>query len=453
MNKGKYIILSLVVACGAASAQAQLQFTGTTSEVYEETPATSTGLNKVYVLHSTDGVGMTYTASTENPVTWYTYGSQGGGYAEELTSVQHDGLDTHLDQLVPNAGYIIEEGTSRMYVWVVNYQDYRPQINGVSVASDGSCSTATVHIDGTAPDIVYYTINGVATTLERGLSLVYNNLVWSGDLSSDDDDYRWIEQQESEDLSSFKNTVSVSAPTINTTFTVTGDKFLEMWEEVIAVESNLYSTVAIDVRTVVTQNGEEHDNEKKSGGETLGDSAPADITFAAYCTDEVMHKEWQMAEDSEFENVTLRLNQEVIEQTFEEAGTTYWRFYATNADGTCEYYSDTYTVSIGESELLCPNVFTPGTSEGVNDEWKVSYKSIIKFQCTIFNKWGNKIITLTDPSQGWDGTFHGKQCPAGAYYYVIQAEGSDGKKYKLSGDINIIRYKLIDRSSSSSTED
>ena len=29
----------------------------------------------------------------------------------------------------------------------------------------------------------------------------------------------------------------------------------------------------------------------------------------------------------------------------------------------------------------------------------------------------------------------------GVYYYVLEALGSDGKKYKLSGDINIIRYK------------
>ena len=28
----------------------------------------------------------------------------------------------------------------------------------------------------------------------------------------------------------------------------------------------------------------------------------------------------------------------------------------------------------------------------------------------------------------------------GVYYYVIQATGADGKKYKKSGDINIIRH-------------
>ena len=71
----------------------------------------------------------------------------------------------------------------------------------------------------------------------------------------------------------------------------------------------------------------------------------------------------------------------------------------------------------------------------------MSQRSITSFSCTIFNRWGKKIITLTDPSQGWDGKMGGKPVPAGVYYYVIKATGADGKKYDLSGDINIVDYK------------
>ena len=38
----------------------------------------------------------------------------------------------------------------------------------------------------------------------------------------------------------------------------------------------------------------------------------------------------------------------------------------------------------------------------------------------------------------------GKLVSAGVYFYVIRATGSDGKKYKLSGDINILRYERRD---------
>ncbi len=95
-------------------------------------------------------------------------------------------------------------------------------------------------------------------------------------------------------------------------------------------------------------------------------------------------------------------------------------------------------MNIGESKLECPNAFSPGASEGSNDEWKVSYKSIVSFDCHIFNRWGIEVAHLTDPSQGWDGRHNGKLVKSGVFYYVIQAEGADGKQYKLSGDINII---------------
>ncbi len=98
-------------------------------------------------------------------------------------------------------------------------------------------------------------------------------------------------------------------------------------------------------------------------------------------------------------------------------------------------------MSIGESRLSCPNAFSPGDSEGVNDEWKVSYRSLVEFECHIFNRWGVRLATLTDPSQGWDGRYKGRLVDPGAYYYVIKARGADGKSYNLGGDINIIRRK------------
>ena len=36
---------------------------------------------------------------------------------------------------------------------------------------------------------------------------------------------------------------------------------------------------------------------------------------------------------------------------------------------------------------------------------------------------------------------NGKLVLPGVYFYVIEAEGSDGKRYNLKGDINILRGK------------
>ncbi len=89
------------------------------------------------------------------------------------------------------------------------------------------------------------------------------------------------------------------------------------------------------------------------------------------------------------------------------------------------------------SMLKCPNAFSPRNGDGVNDVWLVSCREIAKFRCHIFNRHGQQVATLTDPSQGWDGTYKGKPAKTGVYYYVIRAEGTDGKKYELSGDINL----------------
>ena len=426
----------MIVACVALLAQSQVRFTGNSKAIYEETPAKSTGLNKIYVLYNTDGVSMHYDAMTDQKVVWYEYGEGGGGYATELSGIITNGRETTLKDISPNKGYIIEEGTDRTYVWVVNYKEYYLRLHSIEPEAASDCGTATLHVNGTGKDIGYYTITGAYQVLDRQMKLSYNTLTWS------DDETSWVQIDTLEMQSGLKSTIVVPAPLCNTTFRLWGDRFLEFWDEAVEIETNsTYMTSAVDVHTTAVQEERDNDNEKKDEGGTLGGSAPVIITFTSYCTDAVEHKEWQMSYDSEFNDLVLRLNQDEVEQTFEEAGTYYWRFVGSNADGSCEAYSETYTVNIGESELYCPNVFTPHTKDGNNDVWKVSYKSIVEFHCWIFNTWGNLIIELTDPSQGWDGTYRGKLVKPGVYYYVIQAKGSDGQKYKLSGDINIIRYK------------
>ena len=426
------------------AAQAQVAFVGNQHDVMEIEPNINTGLKKIFVLHETDGVSMTYTATTENPVTFSSFGDMGGGMAQPIDGITADGLVYTMQQVVPDQGYIIDEGTTRYCFWVTDYSKHRMTLNGVTVDNDGDCSTVTLHLDGEGHEINYYTINGAKRTLSRDIELSYYNLDWKGDT------LQWQQDHVTELEENFKPTIVMPAPTCNTTFTLSGDRFMAFWDEKVTRESNNYVTAAVDVRAKATQDSELSDNEKSSGVEgALGGSAPVHITFEANVTDAVMHYEWQMATDPDFNDIQLRLNQQVVEQDFDEAGITYWRFIGSNGDGSCEAYSETFTVDIGVSELTCPNIFTPHNKDGANDVWKVSYRSIVDFHCWIFNRWGNKIIEFTDPSQGWDGTYNGKLVNPGVYYYVIQARGSDGKPYKLSGDINIIRYR--DRTGGSST--
>ena len=115
------------------------------------------------------------------------------------------------------------------------------------------------------------------------------------------------------------------------------------------------------------------------------------------------------------------------------------------ASSSCEYV-DSLDIKVLESSLDVPNIFTPN-GDGINDEFRVVFKSLKSYNCQVFNRWGRKVFSTDDPGKGWDGRINGQMAAPGAYYYVIQATGTDldskGNpiKYKLSGDINLLRGK------------
>ncbi|MBP5689195.1 MAG: gliding motility-associated C-terminal domain-containing protein [Muribaculaceae bacterium] len=438
MKIAKYLLMPLLMVIAVTSAMAQVEFGGNSKPVYDVTPETNTGLNHIFVLYDAQGVSMSYTANSDpDNVTWYDFGEGGGGSAiDPMTGIQHNGNVTTLPQVVADRGYIIQEGDRRTYIWVVDYSKYRLHLNSATVDPESDCGTATIHVDGSGPDIVYYTINGGRRVLNREIKIKYKTLEWKSE------DKVWEEVDAVETEASFKNAMAVPAPLCNTTFTVEGDRFLEFWNERLERATTVsYSATAVRAETTAVQEVRDNDNEQQVSGVTYGGSAPVNITFTAYCTDAVSFKQWQVSDNPDFNYILMDFSQEEVEYTFEEVGTTYWRFYYANSDGSCEDYSETYTVNIGISDLVCPNIFSPGNNDKINDEWKVSYKSIVDFHCWIYNRWGVLIKEFTDPSDGWDGKYRGKLVSTGVYFYVIRAKGSDGKDYKLSGDINILHYE------------
>ncbi len=89
--------------------------------------------------------------------------------------------------------------------------------------------------------------------------------------------------------------------------------------------------------------------------------------------------------------------------------------------------------------LYSPNAFSPD-GDGINDFFKVSGQGMIDFVIQIYNRWGQMVYKSTDLSQGWDGTFKGKNLPTGSYVYKIKTSkyGVEQKLVK-SGSIALIR--------------
>lgn len=403
------------------------------------TPERASGLNDIYVTHSDGPVSISYTsASSANVPKWYRYSSLGGGYAEELSGVVTSGNISVLDNAATDMGYIIEDGDSRQYFWIVGYQSHPLRIESVSVAEESDCDRTILNVAGQGAEIYYYGINGRRFTLDREIEVNYKNLEWSDERSN----FMQIDAVKS--VQSISHQILVSPPAYcATSFTVTGDRFLREWNMEQSATSAIYQPVAVDCRTTATQaeTATENSNQINGGTDGLGGSAPCEITFEAFVTDAVIHTEWQMSSDSGFDNITYRLSGQDLTFTFRDEGTTYVRFVGSNSDGSCETYGETFSVDIGASELKCPNAFSPGASEGVNDEWKVSYRSLVEFECWIFDRYGTQMYHFSDPAGGWDGRYKGKLVSPGVYYYVIKAKGADGKEYKRGGDINILRFK------------
>ena len=88
--------------------------------------------------------------------------------------------------------------------------------------------------------------------------------------------------------------------------------------------------------------------------------------------------------------------------------------------------------------LDVPNAFTPGKF-GKNGVIKVEGFGIGKMSWKIYNRWGQLVFSATNKSQSWDGTFKGALQPLDVYTYTLDVEFTDGKKYRKTGDITLLR--------------
>lgn len=129
----------------------------------------------------------------------------------------------------------------------------------------------------------------------------------------------------------------------------------------------------------------------------------------------------------------------------------YVTYHNPESDATDECEYDAFTITISESELTCPNAFSPN-DDGKNDVLRVSCKSIVKLEAAIFNRWGKKMASKSvNGTNGgytengtyyidlWDGRYGGDYVKDGAYFLNLEAKGSDGVNYKKKITINVIK--------------
>ena len=218
--------------------------------------------------------------------------------------------------------------------------------------------------------------------------------------------------------------------------------FLSTWIGAIA-------QVADPVGRVLEENGGPVEEETLiTGGENYTASAPLKVSFEANPNEEEGYTyayEWIIYPADNPQDAILRRFEPETEYTFYEAGTFGVQLKITYSaiDGTSEPIeeeSEPIIIVISESSLKVPNAFSPN-GDGVNDVYYITFQSLVKLDVSIFNRWGQRVCerNLSNIDQGWDGTYGGKEVSDGVYFIVVQAVGSDGIKYNIRRDINILR--------------
>lgn len=105
----------------------------------------------------------------------------------------------------------------------------------------------------------------------------------------------------------------------------------------------------------------------------------------------------------------------------------------------CIYTGSFVILEIPEEEnIVIPNCFTPN-GDGLNDTWFIRGNCIETIICTIYNRWGQEMITLTDIKANWTGNLQGKALDDGTYFYVVSIIFDSGKSFKGRGSIQLTR--------------
>ena len=430
----KTLILLCFIPC-VSCIGVKAQFTINNSQGYIKLTDSQYNLDALILLNGIDGnTTITYTGSES--IEWrYTIGS------ESFNSTQNE-IIPESDMLYT----IYINGSAKYHIYTIDYTQHLPQLNSIEIIEDeNKCQQIALTIDASIPEIKYLDRTNTTQTLSREFSLSYDNAAWQ--------DSAWVDITTDTTLiinSSLlipNSSFSIPAPYKSTTFKFYGDK----WAEQLNIKSDTimtdYTAIAVKCYPRGTVVEREYQNEKdRSKDPEIEGSAPLVVEFESHANPlDIIYYEWFVS-NVETPNAYQRYNDTDLRYTFDKTGEYKVKLIATS--NTCEHI-DSLNVRVLESYIEAPNVFTPN-GDGINDEWRVAYKSIESYQCIIQNRWGRTVFKSTDPGKGWDGTIGGRPAAEGTYYYVIVAYGTDkfpnnpkkaGKqmKYKLSGDINLFR--------------
>lgn len=86
-----------------------------------------------------------------------------------------------------------------------------------------------------------------------------------------------------------------------------------------------------------------------------------------------------------------------------------------------------------------PNMFSPN-GDGLNDAFRLSQagaSALDQLNLIVYDRWGQKVFTSSDPNFMWDGRFRGRPLLDGVYFYVAQWMSTCGTAGESKGSITL----------------
>ena len=376
------------------------------------------GVNRVFVFETLSDAQLTAPTMAD----WYAYPDLSTPVASGMTSLYPDNATT----------YLVVAGTQRDTIAVFDYSQYR--LAGRPFRAMLTCETSTLVLD--ADEMMYNDLTGLPHTLARNITLRYTHY--------ERDSVSWTPHDMEDSLAVRQPRLinlgrKLLAPT---QIDLEGDQFAEYFydtPDLVRIEKDSVEAVAIDIipRSYTLLRGSERENEVERVVEESGlkGSAPLNILFKANASPMATMFLWEIMRSSQV--LTSRTETETRYE-FVQSGNYEVKLHVTNDYGcTCD---TTFHVEAKESMLAVPNVFTPN-GDGINDEFRVAYRSIRTFSMAVFDRWQHQVYSSNDPSRGWNGTINGRPAAESAYIYIVEAVGTDGVKYKKKGTVNLLRGK------------
>ena len=116
------------------------------------------------------------------------------------------------------------------------------------------------------------------------------------------------------------------------------------------------------------------------------------------------------------------------------------KFYLTVTDD--HHCTGTDTIFLWRKDCIpigIPNAFTPN-GDAKNDIFKPTiFQALRSFSFAIFNRYGQKLFETRNYGTGWDGSFKGKDQPAGTYVYRIVFTNIFGYESENNGTVLLLR--------------